>query len=624
MSGRSGVHRAPDLRTVAKAALLAVPVWFCSTIFAPALAPALAQESKAAADEADPKVPYEATLVVPPGEGDVERQLREISQTLKRIEDPPASRAALARRVADDRRALADTLRALGHFDAKVETSIDRNARPLKVTITVNPGPVYLVSDISLTVPAGAPPLPPGLPSAEGFGLSLGSPATSAEILVAERRILTALGENGRPLARRADRRIVVDHALRAASVSWVVDPGPPARFGETAIEGLVDAREPMVRRRIAWKPGEPYDTRKIEATRKALAATGLFASVRIAGAEQVPADGLLPVTLTLAEGERRSIGGGANYSTFTGFGIELFWEHRDLFGNGDKVRLSGTFAEQELGVTATYRRPYFRREEQDLVASVTLADEKPPAYDNRYLRVHGGLERRYPPYWTVGSGLQFERESVTAQDETNSYTLASLPTFVRRDTSDNLLNPTRGYRTTVTATPYVGVEDGALGFLRLRVDQTGYWRLDDDARWVLAANASLGSIVGSGGRNEIPAPQRFYAGGGGSVRGFGYQMAGPVDASEDPLGGKSLMTAGAELRIKVTDTIGVVPFLEAGTVADSSLPGFGDRLFVGAGIGLRYYTDFGPVRFDIATPLNRRKGVDDLVQVYISLGQAF
>lgn len=121
-----------------------------------------------------------------------------------------------------------------------------------------------------------------------------------------------------------------------------------------------------------------------------------------------------------------------------------------------------------------------------------------------------------------------------------------------------------------------------------------------------------------------MPAPQRFYAGGGGSVRGFGYQMAGPVDATGDPLGGKSLLTGGAELRIKVTDTIGIVPFIEAGTVTDSSLPGFGDRLLVGAGIGLRYYTSFGPVRLDVATPLNRRDGVDDLVQVYISLGQAF
>jgi translocation and assembly module TamA len=557
------------------------------------------------------------------GDDDIEKRLREIAQTLRRQDEPPESRAALARRVADDRQGIADTLRALGYFDSRVESSIDRNAAPIAVTITVDPGPLYLVRDVALAVPEGATPLPSDFPSAEAFGVVLGEPARSADILAAEGRILTRLGEAGRPLARRVDRRIVVDHALRAATITWTFDPGPAATFGETRVDGLVDAREAMVRRRIKWRPGQPYDARQVDATRKALAAAGLFSSIRIAGAERVAADGTLPMTLTLVESERRSIGGGAKYSTSTGFGAEFFWEHRDLLGNGERVRLSGTFAEQELGATATFRRPYFLADEQDLVASLTLAEEKPPAYDNRFLRAHVGIERRFPPQWTVGSGLQYEREIVTAQGATNRYHLLGLPTFIRRDTSDNLLNPTRGYRTTVTATPYLGVQDSALGFLKLRVDQTGYWRLDDAGDWVLAANASLGSLLGAG-RGEVPAPQRFYAGGGGSVRGFGYQMAGPVDATGDPLGGKSLISGGAELRIKVTDTIGVVPFLEAGTVTDSSVPGFGDRLFVGAGIGLRYHTGFGPVRLDVGTPLNRRKGVDDLVQVYISLGQAF
>ncbi|BBK45105.1 outer membrane protein assembly factor [Allostella vacuolata] len=572
---------------------------------------------------ASAQVPYAASLVVSTGEDAIADQLRSISETLKRKDEAPASRAALARRVADDRRGLTDTLRALGHFDSKVETSIDRNATPIAVTITVDPGPLYLISDLAIALPAGAAALPADFPSADGFGLALGDPAASAEILAAERHILARLGANGRPLARQVDRRILVDHGLRAASVTWTIDPGAPAQFGDTLVEGLADAREPMVRRRITWKPGQPYDTREVEKTRKALAATGLFSSVRVTGAEQVAPDGSLPMTLTLVEGERRSIGGGANYSTSTGFGLEVFWEHRDLLGNNDRLRLSGTFAEQEFGADATFRQPYFLADEQDLVATIALADEKPPAYENKYFRAFTGLERRFLPHWTVGAGLQYEREIVTAQDQTNRYHLVSVPTFIRRDTSDDLLNPTRGYRTSITATPYLGVQDSALGFFKLRIDQTGYWRLDEAGSWVLAANASLGSLLGAG-RGEVPAPQRFYAGGGGSIRGFGYQMAGPVDKDDDPIGGKSLITAGAELRIKITDTIGIVPFLEAGTVADSSIPGFGDRLLVGAGLGLRYYTGFGPVRLDVGTPLNRRKGVDDLVQVYISLGQAF
>ncbi|MCC7275080.1 MAG: outer membrane protein assembly factor [Alphaproteobacteria bacterium] len=569
------------------------------------------------------EVTYSATLELPQGEEALAGTLKGVSQLVRRADQPPASRAALFRRAADDRARLGEALRALGYYAATVEMRIDREATPVSVAIVVAPGPLYLVADVTIAAPAAGPALPPDLPDPGSFGLAPGAPAASADIVTAERRIIARLGESGRPYARQAGRRVTVDHALKAVTVAWTIDAGPPARFGEATVQGLADAREAMVRRRIAWQPGETYDTRQVEATRKALAATALFSSVRIVPADRPAADGSVPMAITLVEGKRRSIGGGASYSTSTGFGAEAFWEHRDILGDGERLRLSARFAEQELGATATFRRPYFFHPDQDLVASLTLADEDPPAYENRYLRAHAGVERRFPPRWTAGAGLQYEHEEVDAQGATRRYHLLSTPVFLRYDGSDDLLNPTRGTRTTIAGTPYLGVQDSTLAFLKLRLDQTAYWRLDDHGRWVLAANAAIGSLLGAT-RGDVPAPQRFYAGGGGSVRGFGYQMAGPVDAADKPLGGKSLLAAGAELRIKITDTIGIVPFIEAGTVYDRAFPSFGETLFVGAGIGLRYYTGFGPVRLDIGTPLNRRRGVDDVVQFYISLGQAF
>ncbi|MGE0713952.1 MAG: autotransporter assembly complex family protein [Alphaproteobacteria bacterium] len=569
------------------------------------------------------EVRYEAKLELPAGEDDLAGTLKGVSQLIQKAKEPPASRAALARRAADDRERLTSALRALGYYAGTVETQIDRQAEPFAVTITVAPGPLYLISDITIAPPAGGPPLPPDLPPVEAFGLALGAPAASADIVAAERKIITALGEAGHPYARQVGRRAVVDHALKAITVAWTIDAGPAARFGEAHVEGLADAREALVRSRITWHPGERYDTREVDATRKALAATQLFSSVRITPGPRPGPDGRVPMTIALVEGKRRSIGGGASWSSSTGFGADVFWEHRDILGHGERLRLSAKFAEQELGATATFRRPYFRHPDQDLVASLSLADEQPPAYENRYLRAHAGIERRFPPRWTVGGGVQYEHETVTARGETRDFDLASVPVFARYDASDSLLDPTRGTRTTLTATPYLGVQDGALAFLKLRVDQTGYWRLDDDARFVLAANAAFGTMLGAT-LSEVPAPQRFFAGGGGSVRGFGYQMAGPVDAADNPIGGKSLLSAGIELRAKITDEIAIVPFLEAGTVYGSTLPDFGETLFIGAGIGLRYHTSFGPVRLDIGTPLNRRRGVDDIVQFYISLGQAF
>jgi len=574
-----------------------------------------------AADAAE--IPYVPILEVRDGGDALAGTLREVSPLHRLRERPPTSMVALERRIADDKARLTEALNALSYWAPTIGTTLEREAAPARVVVKVDPGPAYLVQDLAIVAAPNAPALPPGLGAADGFGLALGATAASAEIVAAERRIATRFGELARPLARMTDRTVIIDHAMRSARVTWTFDPGPPADFGETAIDGLSDVDAAVVRRRIKWRAGQPYDARKLEATRKALVESSLFASVRIAPGEQVGADGRVPVTITVVEGKRRSIGGGARYSTSAGFGVEGFWEHRDLFGSAERFRVSATFAEQELGLNSTLRRPYFLHDDQTLLLSAAIADETPVAYDNRYFRLYGGIERKLSPRWNVGGGLQYDLQEVDAHGESGTFHLVSLPLFARYDSSNDLLNPVRGLRTSLSVIPYTGVQDTALGFLKLRIDQTGYWPLDDEARFVLAGTASFGTILGAG-RNGIPAPQRFYAGGGGSVRGFGYQMAGPVDVDEDPLGGKSLLTVGTELRVKITDTIGVVPFLEAGTVFDSTLPSFDERIFVGAGIGLRYYTDFGPVRLDIATPLNRRRGIDDLIQVYISLGQAF
>jgi translocation and assembly module TamA len=146
---------------------------------------------------------------------------------------------------------------------------------------------------------------------------------------------------------------------------------------------------------------------------------------------------------------------------------------------------------------------------------------------------------------------------------------------------------------------------------------------VDDDSRYVLAFRARVAQVAGEP-TATLPANHRLYAGGAGSIRGYEFQSVGPLDANNDPLGGRSLVTFGGEIRWRITETIGIVPFLDGGNVYDSTVPDFGEKFFWGTGVGFRYYTDFGPLRADIAFPLDRRKGIDDAYQFYISLGQAF
>jgi len=90
------------------------------------------------------------------------------------------------------------------------------------------------------------------------------------------------------------------------------------------------------------------------------------------------------------------------------------------------------------------------------------------------------------------------------------------------------------------------------------------------------------------------------------------------------PIGGRSIVELSFELRTRITETIGVVAFLDGGAAFESQFPDFSEDLLWGAGVGLRYFTPIGPVRLDVGFPLNRRPGIDDAVQVYVSVGQAF
>jgi translocation and assembly module TamA len=106
-------------------------------------------------------------------------------------------------------------------------------------------------------------------------------------------------------------------------------------------------------------------------------------------------------------------------------------------------------------------------------------------------------------------------------------------------------------------------------------------------------------------------------------VRGYQYNTLGPTAPNGAIIGGRSLFEASAELRARVTDTIGVVPFIDAGNAFASSAPDFSRPLQMAAGLGLRYYTSIGPLRLDVAAPINPRRG-DKPVAVYVSIGQSF
>jgi len=555
--------------------------------------------------------------------------LDEVSE-LKSLEDRlPASEQALRRRAERDLELLTDAAHSLGYWDARFSYQIDSGTDPAKVTVTADPGPLYRVTSVEVLGPHGQPLAVPRDPDAPP--LKPGDPAQTEPVVATETALLAALGHAGYPFARKADRLVVIDHDTRTMAVTYTLDPGPRMRFGPATISGLDRLDPGYVERRFQWRAGAVYDNREVDETRRLLIESGLFSTVRIEPVRDPADPDHVLMRVEAIERAHRTIGVGLAYNTSEGAGARVFWENRNLFGSAEYLRLSLEAGQQRLGARANFRRPDFLATDQDLVATAVIAEETPVAYESRHARLSVGIERRFRPGLTLGAGVSIEKANVEqeatlgptpAAERTQRYSLIGLPLSVKLDRSDDLLNPTRGYRSQISLVPYQSFAGSDLTFVSGRISASTYQRLGDSDRYVVAAFAALSSIQGAS-LAILPADKRIYAGGGGSVRAYGYQMAGPLDANDNPIGGRSSLELSLEARIKITETIGIVPFFDAGSFYRSTLPQLGKQIFYGPGLGLRYFTPFGPLRLDVATPL-RRRSADPLVQVYISLGQAF
>jgi translocation and assembly module TamA len=399
--------------------------------------------------------------------------------------------------------------------------------------------------------------------------------------------------------------------------------PGPRVRFGEIRIEGLESVQEDAVRRRLPWQPGEVISAERLAEGRTALFDSGLFSSVMVdLGAAPDP-EGRLPVMVELKERKHRSIGLGARFRTDEGLGGNLSWEHRNFFGRGERVavELDGSFIGGHL--TGSFRKPDFWRRNQSLLADTRLAYEHTDAFESTSAGASGGLERLLTRGMTIAGRVAFRAVHIQERDqEEEDFGLLSLPVLFQWDRSDDLLNPSRGGRIAVENEPFLDVLGDDLVFNRSRLTYSHYLKVLDSPGVVLAGRGSVGTLFGAS-RDAVPADVRFYAGGGQSVRGFGFQLAGELDEDHNPLGGRSLLELSGEIRLRLTETIGAVVFVDAGTVYGSSVPDLSDTLRVGAGPGLRYFSPIGPIRLDIGVPLNPRPS-DDSFQLYVSLGQAF
>ncbi|MEQ8745087.1 BamA/TamA family outer membrane protein [Parasphingorhabdus sp.] len=563
--------------------------------------------------------------------GDAFNTRFQILSVLEQYRGEDANFAQIRRRAQSDADLVERLLRIEGYYDAVVQTRFETDgAERVEVVINVQAGPQYELDEITL----------PGLETAvapdpqkfrDSFGLQTGEIVNSDRIMDAIGRLDAAMAENGYPFAETSEPELEIDHAERLGDLDVPVTPGGRFNFGSIVMAqtDLFDADHVQMIARFA--PGDLYQASDVEDLRRALIATGLVSTISV---DPVVAKdpGAVDIAVNVAPAPLRTIAGELGYGTGEGVRSAVSWEHRNFFPPEGLIRATAVLATQEQSGSIAYRRNNYRRRDNVLNGRTALSVVDRPAFKAQTFSVAANIERQsnliYQKRWSWSLGVELlaSRETdITGPAATTAretFFIGSLPGSVTFDASDDLLDPTRGFRLTGRVAPEASLQDGSFFYVRSQVDGSAYFPVSD--KIVLAGRARFGTIVGAGS-NRIAPSRRLYSGGGGSVRGYGYQSIGPRDVNNDPLGGRSLVEFSLEARVKtgfLGGNLGIVPFIDAGNVYTSSTPDF-SGLRYGAGLGVRYYSDFGPIRIDVGTPINPQPG-DTRIAVYVSLGQAF
>lgn len=577
--------------------------------------------------------------------------------TIKQLDSDSDNLAQLAARAKQDETLLENLLEVYGYYDGRVIRSIgalepgaDQASQKPVVRFDIIPGERYSYGTIDLGNLASAPD---GEMLRRAFEIQPGDLLQNDTIVEERADLDRALGESGYAFAAIADPELLIDHERREGDLTMPVEPNGKYNFGQV-VSNDPDFLSGYHLGRIArFEPGDTYQRSLEFDLRRAILATGLVSSVTLKPREIAPPQGDQPGTVdmdvAIQRAKLRTIAGAIGYGTEEGIRVEASWEHRNFFPPEGLLRIRGIAGTQEQLGGITLRFNNFRARDQVLAFDAYAANQNNAAFDARTVALAASFERlsnllfQKPFSWSLGAEVLYtdernrqieievpdgpdeddEPDIITVMRPRQEYLIAGIRGRATIDTSDSLLDPTKGFRLTGFVAPEASRTQGEQFFyVRTQADASYYQQVGEN--FVLAGRLRLASIPGAP-LFAIAPSRRLYAGGGASVRGYGFQAIGPRDDIGQPIGGRSLSEVSVEARIKTgffDGALSVVPFFDAGAVGVDPVPGF-DALKFGAGVGVRYATGFGPLRLDVGFPLNPEPD-DSFVAVYVSLGQAF
>ena len=565
----------------------------------------------------------------------------EALSTIEELEDSDANVAQLAARAREDEELLNNLLRVYGYYDGQVIQSIasvqpgeEEADQTPTVRFDIVPGQRYRYGAIDLGNLEAAQDFQT---LREAFEIYPGDFLQSDTIVQEQFDLDRALGETGYPFAAIDEPQLLIDHERVEGDLTLNVEPNGKYVFGEVTSNDPEFLSGRHLSTIARFEPGDTYQRSLSMDLRRAVTATGLVSTVEVTPREVTPPQGNEPgvvaMDVELRRAKLRTIAGAIGYGSEEGIRVQASWEHRNMFPPEGSIRVRGIVGTQEQLSGITFRKNNFGGRDRVLTIDAYANTIDSPAFEARTVALTGIFERKSTLLfqkeisWSAGIELIATQERPPdvggVRQPRQTYFVAALPGTILLDETDDLLDPTSGFRLGARLSPEASTTNGVESFyIRTRVDGSYYQSVGDNL--VLAARASFGSIPGAELLDIAPS-RRYYAGGGGSVRGYGFRKIGPSNELGEPTGGRSVVELAAEARIRtgfLDGAVSIVPFVDAGSVGPDPTPSF-DDIKIGAGVGLRYHTGFGPIRVDVGVPLNPEED-DAPVAVYVSLGQAF
>ena len=500
------------------------------------------------------------------------------------------------------------------------ETDLNKTPEPANkrikiINYLITPGAQYLISDISYRLDKNINlDLLPILPIQKNM------PLIADEVLQSREKIRTFILQNYCFFQVKIDYQVIIDHETSKAKVIYSMSPSHQTLFGPISIQGTESINQDYLMSFIKYKEVECFRQDQIDASRLSILSSNLISNVSV-NINNVD-NNQVTTAYKVTERNHRTIKAGIGYSTDEGTYLSAGWEHRNIKGSGEKLDINTRISTIRQKVLGEFFIPNFFNVNKSLTLYSEAQNEELDSYKALSMKAGAKVGFKRTKNLNYFFGAELKVSDVNDAGDKEGFYLLSLPLEITWDHTNNILDPTAGFLVSSEIRPYIDIINTDTKFYKTMFSVSAYHTFDIDFQPTIAWRYSIGTITGES-VEKIPADERFYVGGGGSIRGYPYQSLSKLDG-DDPEGGASFQQINSELRIRFLENWGLATFAGGGYAFSDATPDFNATLLWGAGFGVRYYTSFAPFRFDLAFPLNKREGFDDDFQIYVSIGQAF